>query len=142
MRPAAPPRAAFAWLALAIAVLGATGAACAPSAAPTPGPADDNPERGRQIVSATAQPRCGTCHTIPGIEGAVGTIGPSLAGIGSRASERVPGVPANVYLRQSLTEPNAYIVEGFASPSVMPSYREQLNDQELDDVVAFLLTLR
>jgi cytochrome c2 len=49
-------------------------------------------ERGRELI---AQYGCNTCHSIPGIEGQQGSIGPSLEGIGarrriSRNSSRVP----------------------------------------------------
>jgi cytochrome c2 len=40
-----------------------------------------NPERG---ALAIRQYGCAACHTIPGIPGARGTVGPSLAGIGGR----------------------------------------------------------
>jgi cytochrome c2 len=44
---------------------------------------EENVERGRRLVS---QYGCNVCHAIPGIEGAQGSLGPSLAGVGSRAT--------------------------------------------------------
>lgn len=127
---------------LGVALLAALVAACSPGGSPpaaTPGAGD--PNRGKQIIEQVAQPPCGTCHTIPGIPGAVGTVGPDLAGVATRASQRVPGESAEQYLRESLVNPNAYVVPGFPSPSPMPSY-EALGSQQINDVVAFLLTLR
>jgi cytochrome c2 len=41
---------------------------------------------------------CVTCHTVPGIPGANGTIGPSLAGVAHRAllAGRFPNTPATM----------------------------------------------
>lgn len=120
------------------------GVACAPSAPATPGAG--NPDRGRQLVATRASPPCGTCHMIPGIPDATGTVGPSLAGIGSRAQERAQAtgrdITAEQYLRESIENPNAYIVPGFPSPSPMPSYAGQFSGQDLNDIVAFLMTLK
>ncbi|HEY7345063.1 MAG TPA: c-type cytochrome [Gaiella sp.] len=41
---------------------------------------------------------CGSCHTIPGVDGANGRVGPSLAHIGERWSiaGRLPNTPPNL----------------------------------------------
>jgi len=41
---------------------------------------------------------CGTCHIVPGIPGAVGRAGPSLAGMGSRIyiAGMLPNTPPNM----------------------------------------------
>ena len=41
---------------------------------------------------------CGSCHTIPGVDGADGRVGPNLAGIEDRWSiaGRLPNTPANL----------------------------------------------
>lgn len=41
---------------------------------------------------------CGACHTIPGVDGANGRVGPSLADVGERWSiaGRVPNTPQNL----------------------------------------------
>jgi cytochrome c len=41
-----------------------------------------NDRRGAEAIRRFG---CGTCHVIPGIEGASGQVGPPLAGIGGRA---------------------------------------------------------
>ena len=53
-------------------------------------------ERGKQLI---AQYGCNTCHTIPGIEGPQGSIGPALEGVGSRATisnGKVQNTPENL----------------------------------------------
>src|SRR5579859_839272 len=51
-------------------------------AAPVPSGGGD-PAVGAQLIQ---QKGCGTCHTIPGIPGANGAVGPNLAGVASRTS--------------------------------------------------------
>ncbi|MDJ0791750.1 MAG: 4Fe-4S binding protein [Acidimicrobiia bacterium] len=81
---------------------------------------------------------CRVCHSL---RAGVTIVGPSLANVASEAGSRVPGMTAEEYLRQSIVDPNAYIVEGF-DPNVMPQYfGETLTEDELDSLVAFLLTL-
>lgn len=82
---------------------------------------------------------CATCHSL---EPGVVIIGPSLAGIATLAAERVEGQSAEDYLRQSIVEPDAYLVEGYPA-GVMPSkYAEQLSPEEIESLVAYLLTLK
>jgi hypothetical protein len=69
-------------------------------------------------------------------------VGPSFAGIGNRAENRVPGLSAEEYLRQSILEPDAYIVEGYPSGLMVPNLGETLTDAQIDDLVAFLMTLK
>ncbi|MGH9342126.1 MAG: c-type cytochrome [Acidobacteriota bacterium] len=92
---------------------------------------------GRQIMGDKGM--CLTCHTI-GRSGALRY--PDLQGIGSRAATRVPGMSDLEYLAQSLYEPEAYIVEGFAGG--MPVINRppiELTDQEILTVIAYLQTL-
>ncbi|HLV00905.1 MAG TPA: cytochrome c, partial [Acidobacteriota bacterium] len=92
---------------------------------------------GREI--AEGKGLCLTCHTI-GQSGALRF--PDLEGIGARAATRVPGLSAEEYLRQSLYEPNAYIVSGFAPG--MPAVNRPpigLTDEEILTVIAFLQSM-
>lgn len=47
-----------------------------------PAPADGDTERGARLL---VQYQCGACHTIPGVPGARGPLGPTLQGFGRRA---------------------------------------------------------
>jgi len=51
-----------------------------------------------QGPNAIKQYGCGACHTIPGIDGAQGKVGPPLAGIGNRSfvAGVVPNTPDNL----------------------------------------------
>ena len=46
------------------------------------------------------------------------------------------------YLRQSLTEPDAHVVEGYRRGQMPPDYLSRLNQDQLEDLVAYLLSLR
>lgn len=81
---------------------------------------------------------CQICHSL---EPGKVLVGPSFAGVATRAADRVPGLTAEEYLRQSILEPDAYVVEGFPSGQMIPNLDEILTDEEIDDLVAFLLTL-
>ena len=105
-------------------------------ATPTPSAeeAADPVARGQQVFVSSG---CNACHTISAIS--TGTVGPNLTQIGEVAATREEGVSAEDYIHTSIVNPNAHMVEGFP-PNVMPqNYEDILSDQQLDDVVAFLL---
>jgi cytochrome c len=80
--------------------------------------------------------QCAVCH----VAGAGNGLAPSLDGIAQRASTRRPPLTAAAYLYESIIHPTAYVVEGYGE--IMPqNFRERLTDQELGDLIAYLLTL-
>jgi cytochrome c551/c552 len=104
-----------------------------------------NPELGREIFEDRDRTRCVWCHTL---DGSI-LVGPSLQGISERADDRVPGLSAVEYLRQSILDPPAYIVEGFdikmQTYELVPEEVDTLvpstfTQEELSDLIAFLLT--
>jgi len=104
---------------------------------PTPeGVVVEGADPGRVVFSDTG---CTACHTISGLSTA--TVGPVLDGLASRAGDRVPNLSAEDYIRQSILDPNAYVVSGFESGVMPDNFSEVLSDQQLDDLVNFLLTL-
>lgn len=97
---------------------------------------DDPAARGRVLFSRTPA-NCATCHSL---EPDVVIVGPSLAGVATRAASRVEGMSAEAYLRNSILNPGDFIVPGF--PNVMAqNLRDVLASNEIDDLVAFLMTL-
>ena len=70
-------------------------------------------------------------------------MGPDLTAVARRAPGRAASQKLEkpeLYLVQSLVYPKAYIVEGF-NP-VMPNWKElQLNERDISDLVAYLMTL-
>lgn len=98
-------------------------------------PEADGPlaERGRTLVQVSG---CTNCHTADGSRGA----GPTWAGLAGSTVELEGGetVVADAdYLRESITDPKAKVVAGYAP--VMPA--SDLPDEELDAIVAYLQQL-
>jgi cytochrome c oxidase subunit 2 len=84
---------------------------------------------------------CISCHGGTG-EG-TGVRAPDLAGVfgstvGLRTGARVFADEA--YLRESITEPNAKIVEGY--PAIMPSFRNEIPEIELNELVEYVKSLK
>ena len=89
-------------------------------------------------IGANNAPGCITCHSL---EPDVVIVGPSQAGLATRAQSRVAGMSAADYIHQSIVEPNAYIVEGFAEGLMYQNYGTDLTEQEINDLVAYTRTL-
>ena len=68
-------------------------------------------------------------------------VGPGLLTVGTRAADRVEGESAELYIYNSIVNPNDYIVEGFPENLMPQSYSEVLSDQEVYDLVAYLISL-
>ncbi len=81
---------------------------------------------------------CASCHSLDGSK----RVGPSFAGgYGSNRefTDGSTGIVDENYIRESILEPKALIVSGY-NP-VMPSYKGQLSDDDIDSLIAFLRTL-
>ncbi|MCC6458215.1 MAG: hypothetical protein IT328_24900 [Caldilineaceae bacterium] len=87
---------------------------------------------------------CGVCHTLDSAE-TRGTFGPVHNGMGATANERIQdesyhgaATTATAYIRESIVDPQLYIVPGYAATSHrMPVYAH-LDLSSLDALVAFL----
>jgi sulfur-oxidizing protein SoxX len=103
-----------------------------------------DPAKGKEITLGRGDGNCLLCHAIPGADRPAGNLGPSLAGIGSRFSAeelRLRLIDASRFNPGSVMPPYGR-VEGLHA--VAPQYRGKplLTDQEIEDAVAFLLTLK
>jgi nitric oxide reductase subunit C len=119
-------------------------------APPLTAASNDPVELGRTLYNATP-PGCAACHSIaPGVN----IVGPTLAGIAATATARITSADyrgqakdAAAYIRESIVEPNAYVLTGvtFAAGdrSLMPSdYGQSLKPEQVEQIVAYLLTLK
>jgi cytochrome c551/c552 len=89
---------------------------------------------GKAVFSAAG---CVACHSLePGVR----IVGPSHAGVATRAAARKAGYSAQLYIYESITRPNAYVVDGFPSGIMPQDFKQRLKPQELADVIAFLMT--
>jgi nitric oxide reductase subunit C len=125
------------WLLLLVLVVAL--AACGGGAAPSDGgDSTGDASAGETVFSEVAAPACNTCHSL---EPGVTLVGPSLANIGAEAGSMVADQSAEEYLRESIVNPSAFMVPGFAD--LMPAtYGAQLTEKQINDLVAYLLTLK
>lgn len=89
------------------------------------------------VIGEASAPGCITCHSL---EPDVVLVGPSHNGMGARAVGVVAGLSADQYLEQSIKEPNAHITDGFTEGVMYQFYGNDLSQQEILDLVAFLKT--
>jgi len=94
------------------------------------GRATDHHADAKALIAA----QCAACHTIPGVAGARGQVGPPLAGFAKRLTiaGRLPNTPGN--LRYFLLHPQA-VQPGGAMPEM------GLTPAEADAIAAYLRTL-
>ena len=85
-------------------------------------------------------PTCSMCHTVTTGESLV--LGPNLSNIGNRAATTIKGMSAVEYLRSSIVDPDAYLAGGFQEGIHYRGYRQALTPQQLNDLIAYLLTLK
>ena len=102
---------------------------------PTEDVAQLSPEAQAGSRIFTGKGGCVGCHNA-GSGG--GTTGPNLSHIGTDGATRKPGMDAEAYIRESMLDPQAYFVPGYGP--LMPSFRGTLSNEEIHDVVQYLLT--
>ncbi len=124
--------------------------ACAPTTTPAAttdriaqtSASDGNPQRGEALFRtyvSEARYACVSCH-LPDSTQAL--LGPGLQGIGGAAAKCDPAQGTEDYLRESLVAPDACIAPGYTA-GVMPAvYATVWSEKEVNDLVAWLLTLR
>jgi mono/diheme cytochrome c family protein len=104
-----------------------------PTPAPPPDRVDDPAFFGQRVFIDYG---CGGCHAIEGLT--AGVVGPDLTHIATVAEGRTPDQDAEEYIHESILFPSAYVVEGY--DDIMPKiFGDQLSDDELEQLVAFLL---
>lgn len=127
-----------------------TATAAPPTATPTAAPQDpiallvslSDPANGETLFNTffdDAGFACATCHNEDSEEK---LVGPGLLNVSVRAQTRVEGQVAERYIYNSITNPNAYVVEGFPENLMPHVYPDILSDQDIYDLIAYLLTLK
>ena len=101
------------------------------------------PERGRSIVVNRDQGGCTLCHEVPG-ETRFGNIAPPLAGVGAKLS---PGqlrlrVADSTRVNPDTPMPAYYRTEGLRQVAAAYRGKPVLSAQQVEDVVAWLATLK
>jgi mono/diheme cytochrome c family protein len=96
----------------------------------TGGVVEGDPAAGREVFTSTAQPPCGNCHTLEAA-GTTQTLGPNL--------DETLGDKDAAFVRESIVNPDAEVAEGFSAGVMPATYGDQLSDEELANLVAFLV---
>ena len=120
---------------------------------PFPTRAAMTPQRSRPPYMAAQAPAaellvnngCGGCHTIEGVEGMAGTVGPDLSQIGANAAQRLEdpaytgsATTVEAYIRESIVQSDLFVVGDYPA-GVMPlTFGDTLSSEELDMMVNFL----
>ena len=99
---------------------------------PPPGP-KGNATAGKAVFAANA---CASCHTFT-LAGAKGKVGPDLDNLAADAQKANRG-SLQQYTEESIVDPNAYVVPGFAANVMTKTFGKTLSKQQLADLVAFL----
>jgi mono/diheme cytochrome c family protein len=126
------------WDEVEAATLERYGAIPTPPPLPTPaGPVITDPValQGQELYVSAG---CAACHTVDG--GA--STGPTWQGLWMHEVTLESGetvVADEEYLRESILQPNAKIVQGFLP--VMPSYEGRLSDDEINAIIAYIQAL-
>jgi cytochrome c2 len=130
-------------LALAMLLVACSGGGAEAPAADAGAPAVGDAARGEELynqvtIGSASAPGCVTCHSMaPDVV----LVGPSHAGLADRAGSYVEGMSAEDYLRESITDPDAHIVDGFTPGVMYQNYGAELQARDVNDLVAYLLTL-
>lgn len=84
--------------------------------------------------------QCGTCHSVTDNSR---KVGPSLKGLFGRDETMNDGKTVKVdetYLRESILVSNAKVVKGYEA--VMPLFKDQLKDPQVDAIIAYIKELK
>lgn len=100
-----------------------------------------NPVRGQEIFEHgfESAPACTMCHLVEA-DASRFSFGPALAGIATRAGERIEGMTAEEYLHASIVDPGSFVTSGYRN-SMFRDFGTTLTEEQIDDVVAYLMTL-
>lgn len=92
-----------------------------------------DPKRGEDLFYNSPTAACAACHQVGGKGG---DIGPILDGIAIRGDR--------AYILESLMDPNAKLAKGFENLPIspMPPLGALLKEQELEDILSYLATLK
>ena len=99
--------------------------------------------RGKQVVSGRDS-NCLLCHSVPDVGMRMGNLGPPLAGVGARLTEAQLRlrVVDSIRVNPETIMPSYYRVEGLVQVGEAWRGKPVLTAQQVEDTVAYLLTLR
>jgi cytochrome c2 len=110
-----------------------------------------DPAKGKALyeqstIGPNNAPGCTICHSR---EPGKVIVGPSHAHVANRAAEVIQdpnytgaAKTPEEYLRESIVSPDTFVEEGFAPDLMYQNYGKDLSEQEIADLVAYLMTLK
>lgn len=104
------------------------------------GTEQDAAKRGKVLFwSETGKAGCFRCHAIAGRGG---TRGPDLTSVALMAGDRVAGLAADQYLLEKVRAGMTYRFNVPEYTPMMPPFGQFMSEEEIKDLVAYLLTLK
>ncbi len=103
-----------------------------------------DPERGRMVLTGR-DGNCLLCHAVPEAgSGFMGDLAPPLAGVGARlsAGQLRLRIVDSARLNRDTIMPSYYRIDGLSQVAEPWRGKPVLTAQQVEDVVAYLLTLR
>lgn len=104
-----------------------------------------DPLRGQQIAASRSTGLCVLCHALPGVPAVqAGTIGPDLSGVGARytRAQLRERLLAPERFNPQTVMPSVVRTEGFGRVTPARAGAPLLEAQQIEDVVAWLETLK
>jgi hypothetical protein len=126
-----------------------------PKPAGAPGAAPAGPVPGAPVVTGDepvneifVKAMCFACHTIPGIQGAVGVVGPKLVE-GTNAPKRIKdpnykghATTTREYIMESILTPSMFVVPGFPDNIMPKDFGKKLNAAAINKIINYLSQLQ
>jgi mono/diheme cytochrome c family protein len=100
--------------------------------------AEEAADRGKELFWGSSV-GCFRCHAVAGTGGA---RGPDLTEVAARAGQRVTGLSAEQYLLEKVEAGMTYQFKVPEYAPMMPPFGQFLSEQQIKDLVAYLLTLK
>lgn len=96
------------------------------------------------VIDIFTRAGCPVCHTIPGVPGATGQVGPALT-LGTTGMQRLAdpsyrGTARTVhqYIVESVVEPGVFVVPGYPERTMPAWYGAKLSALALEKIAAYL----
>jgi nitric oxide reductase subunit C len=135
------------FLPVLLALIVAMAAACS-GGSQAGGAPGGNAANGQKLFTSGkgSAPPCSGCHSVTA--GQV-LVGPSLSGIATQAAQQLKdpnykgqAKTAEDRIRECIVSPNTYVVPGFQPNVMYANYGKDLTSSDIDDLVAYLTTLK
>lgn len=105
-------------------------------AQPVQGGGGDLAATGKTVF--TGDGGCGACHKLADA-GTTGGVGPDLTKLVADAKKYGKGQSAEAYIRQSIEDPNAFVVPGFPKGTMPGDFKTRLGPDKINALVQYLL---